>query len=179
MKNLNAYGNGGAVVTDDLRLLQFARAWTNNGKPTHATIGTNSRMSEIECAQMMVKTAYLDEWQLRRKNIAAHWWTRLVDDSRVRCLIDYTNFYNHSFHKFVIDVDDRDLLQRKLADQGIETRVHYKHPLHELDAYQQYAGPSILSAASSLSRRVLSLPIYPELTDQEVEYVIDSVLNCV
>ena len=180
MKNLNNYGNGGAVVTNDRNLSDYARNWTDNGKKSnHAQTGTNSRMSEVDCTQMMVKTAYLDEWQLRRKKIAAHWWTRLADDLRVRCLIDYTNFDTHSFHKFVIDVDDRDVLQRKLADQGIETRVHYKHPLHELDAYQQYAGPSILSAASSLSRRALSLPIYPELTDLEVDYIIDSVLACV
>jgi dTDP-4-amino-4,6-dideoxygalactose transaminase len=177
MKNLNAYGNGGAIVTDDLRLLQFAREWTNNGKPTHATIGTNSRMSETECAQMMVKTRYIDTWQSRRRTITQYWVERLKN-SGIRTLIDNSNFETHCYHKFVIDVDNRDILARNLEIKGIETRVHYREPLHELPAYSQYPGPGLLSSSSALSRRVLSLPIYPELTDLEVEYVIDAVLDC-
>jgi dTDP-4-amino-4,6-dideoxygalactose transaminase len=169
MKNLNAYGNGGAVVTDDIDLLEFAREWTNNGKPKHSNIGTNSRMSEIESAQ-------IDDWQKRRKNIALYWLGRLKNTG-IRSLIDAQNFETHCCHKFVIDVDARDILQHNLEIKGIETRIHYKEPLHELPAYADYAGPDILSVASALSRRVLSLPIYPELSDLEVEYIIDSVLD--
>jgi dTDP-4-amino-4,6-dideoxygalactose transaminase len=176
MKNLNAYGNGGAVVTDDMDLLEFAREWTNNGKPQHSTIGTNSRMSETESAQMMVKTRYIDAWQARRKNIALYWTGRLKN-SGIRSLIDVNNFETHCYHKFVIDADARDILARNLNIKGIETRIHYKEPLHELPAYSAYTGPDILSVASALSRRVLSLPIYPELSDLEVEYIIDSVLD--
>ena len=177
MKNLNAYGNGGAVVTDDIDLLEFAREWCNNGKPNHTSIGTNSRMSEVDCAQMMVKTKYIDAWQARRKNISLYWMGRLKNTG-IRSLIDVHNFETHCYHKFVIDVDNRDILQRNLAIKGIETRVHYKEPLHELPAYSDYHGPDILSVASALSRRVLSLPIFPELSDLEVEYIIDSVLDC-
>ena len=179
MKNLNNYGNGGAVVTDDRNLSDYARNWTNNGKKSnHAHTGTNSRMSEVDCAQMMIKTAHLDEWQARREKIARHYMDAF-GTAPFRCLIDNSNVSAHCFHKFVIDTDNRDQLQATLRSAGIETRVHYKHPLHELDAYQQYAGPSILSAASSLSRRCLSLPIYPELTDLEIDYIIDSLLDCV
>jgi dTDP-4-amino-4,6-dideoxygalactose transaminase len=177
MKNLNAYGNGGAVITDDMDLLEFAREWTNNGKPKHTTIGTNSRMSETESAQMLVKTRYIDAWQLRRKTIAKYWMERLKKSS-IRTLIDNSNFETHCYHKFVIDVDNRDIVARNLAIKGIETRVHYREPLHELSAYADYTGPDMLSVASALARRVLSLPIYPELSDLEVEYVIDSVLDC-
>ena len=177
MKNLNAYGNGGAVVTDDMDLLEFAREWTNNGKPVHTNIGTNSRMSEIECAQMLVKTQHIDAWQARRKTIALYWMGRLKN-SGIRSLIDNNNSETHCYHKFVIDVDARDIVARNLNIKGIETRVHYKQPLHELPAYASYIGPDILSVASSLSRRVLSLPCYPELTDLEVEYIIDSVVDC-
>ena len=176
MKNLNAYGNGGAVVTDDIDLLEFAREWCNNGKPNHTSIGTNSRMSEVDCAQMMVKTKYIDAWQARRKNISLYWMGRLKNTG-IRSLIDVHNFETHCYHKFVIDVDNRDILQRNLAIKGIETRVHYKEPLHELPAYADYAGPNILSVASALSRRVLSLPLYSELSDLEVEYIIDLVLD--
>lgn len=176
MKNLNSYGNGGAVVTDDLDLLQFAREWCNNGKPGHANIGTNSRMSEIDSAQMMIKTGHIDTWQKRRENIARYWIGRLKNTG-IRTLIDSTNIDTHAIHKFVIDVDHRDILQRNLALKHIETRIHYKQPLHELSAYSEYFGPDILSVASALSRRVLSLPCYPELTDLEVEYIIDQVLG--
>jgi dTDP-4-amino-4,6-dideoxygalactose transaminase len=176
MKNLNCYGNGGAVVTDDIDLLEFAREWCNNGKPQHNSIGTNSRMSEIDCAQMMVKTRYINEWQQRRGKIARYWMDRLKNTG-IRSLIDAGNIDTHAFHKFVIDVDHRDILQRNLNLKHIETKIHYREPLHELPAYSTFNGPDILSVASALSRRVLSLPIYPELTDLEVEYIIDQVLD--
>jgi dTDP-4-amino-4,6-dideoxygalactose transaminase len=134
-------------------------------------------MSEVESAQMLIKTRYIDSWQARRKTIALYWMGRLKN-SNIRSLIDTNNFETHAYHKFVIDADARDILARNLNIKGIETRVHYKQPLHELPAYANYTGPDILSVASSLSRRVLSLPCYPELTDLEVEYIIDSVLDC-
>jgi dTDP-4-amino-4,6-dideoxygalactose transaminase len=177
MKNLNAYGNGGAVVTDDIDLLEYAREWINNGKPRHTNIGTNSRMSEVDCAQMMIKTQHIDAWQERRRNICLYWSGRLKNTG-IRSLITAQNFETHAYHKFVIDVDSRDILARNLEIKGIETRVHYREPLHELTAYADYHGPDILSVASSLSRRVLSLPLYPELSDLEVEYIIDQVIDC-
>ena len=177
MKNLNAYGNGGAVVTDDIDLLEYAREWINNGKPRHTMIGTNSRMSEIDSAQMLVKTQYLDDWQARRRNISLYWVGRLKN-TNIRSLITAQNFETHAYHKFVIDIDSRDIVARNLELKGIETRVHYREPLHELPAYADHTGPNILSVASALSRRVLSLPLYPELTDLEVEYIIDQVLDC-
>ena len=176
MKNLNCYGNGGAIVTEDIDLLEFARNYRNNGRPGGYSIGTNSRMSEVDCAQMMVKTKYIDEWQERRKKIALYWMGRLKG-SGIRTFIDNNNFQTHAFHKFVVDVDQRDILQRNLALKKIETKIHYEQPLHELPAYEKYSGPDILSVASAMSRRVLSLPFYPELSDLEVEYIIDQVLT--
>ena len=179
MKNLGNYGNGGAVVTNDVNLIEYARAWRDNGKSNHQQIGTNSRMSEIDCAQMLVKTKYVDQWQQRRREIATYWVDRLKK-SNARSLVDDSNIDNHCFHKFVIEVDNRDGLKETLALNNIETRVHYEKPLHELGVFRQFPGPDpMFSSASALSRRVLSLPLYPELTDLEVEYVINSVLSCV
>jgi len=179
MKNLGNYGNGGAIVTDDQELLNYARGWTDNGKSTgHAEVGTNSRMSEVDCAQLLVKAKYINDWQARRRYIA-HYWMYKFKDSPVRCLINETNFDTHSFHKFVVEIDNRDEVAKKLKERGIETKVHYAHPLHELPAYQHYQGPDMLSAASSLSRRCLSFPIYPELTGDEVEYIASQVLDAV
>lgn len=178
-KNLPNYGNGGAVVTSDLYLAEYARNWCNNGKAGgHSVTGTNSRMSEIDCAQMMVKTRHLDAWQLRRSQIARYWMARLEEKS-IRCLIDDTNFKGHALQKFVIEVDNHSELQQRLAAGQIETKVHYKNPLHELTAYQDFKGPNLLSVSSSLARRCISLPFYPELTDLEADYIIDSVLAAV
>jgi dTDP-4-amino-4,6-dideoxygalactose transaminase len=178
MKNLSAYGNGGAVVTDNEDLANFARGWRDNGKPTHNLTGTNSRMSEVECASLIVKTRYLDQWQRRRSVISRHYRERL-EGGNLRCLIDKTNMYDHANHKFVIEVNDRDQLQQRLKLVGVETKVHYEKPLHEISVYRQYPGPDILGASSSLSRRCLSLPIYPELTDSEVDFISDQVLSFV
>lgn len=177
MKNLPAYGNGGAVVTDDREIFDFVRAWRDNGKTTHNETGTNSRMSELDCAHMLVKARHIDAWQVRRSSIAGYWRERLRNTD-IRCLIDQDNYHNHAYHKFVIDISNRDILQKNLAIRKIETKVHYVQPLHEIGTFRNYSGPDILSCASALSRRVLSLPIYPELTDLEVEYVIDQVLDC-
>ncbi len=177
MKNLPCYGNGGAVITNDSDLLHWVRAWRDNGKSTHNDTGTNSRMSEIDCAHMMVKTRHIDTWQIRRAKIAGYWRERLKNTD-VRCLIDQDNEHDHAYHKFVIDINNRDILQKNLAIRKIETKIHYVQPLHEIGLFRAYQGPDILSCASALSRRALSLPIYPELTDLEVEYVIDQVTDC-
>lgn len=178
MKNLACYGNGGAVVTNDSSLYRWVKSWKNNGKPTNHDIGTNSRMSEVDCALMLVKSRYIDDWQKRRGDIATYWRDRFRD-SAVRCLINRDNYHDHGYHKFVIDANQRDDLQKNLAVRGIDTRIHYAQPLHEIDIYRQWPGPDILSKSSALARRVLSLPFYPELTDLSVEYIADQVLECV
>jgi len=174
-KNFANFGNGGAVVTNSRDLEDFARDWISNGKcGGDSEFVTNSRMSEVDCAQMMIKTKYLNGWQQRRREIVRYWIDQLAE-SPVRCLIDETNFETHCYHKFVLDVDDRNTLRQKLEADGITTKIHYDRPLHEESRYIYTPGPDMLSAASSLARRGLSLPIYPELTDSEVEYIVNQV----
>ena len=134
-------------------------------------------MSELDCALLMVKSRHLDDWQDRRSKIAEYWITRLKQ-AGIRTLIDRDNAHDHSFHKFVIEVDKRDILKENLKLRKIETRVHYNLPLHEMGVYRQWPGPDFMCCASALSRRVLTLPFYPELSDLEVEYVIDQVIDC-
>jgi len=180
-KNLSNYGNGGAVVTNDEWLNAFMRAERNNGKDSGAKqslTGTNSRMSEVDCAQLLIKTKYIDQWQKRRAEIASYWIDKFSSKQDIRCLIDQSNFDTHCFQKFVIDVDYRDRLQSRLHEKNIETKSHYPVPLHEMPAYAGRTKDSAM-VASSLCRRVLSLPIYPELSDSEVEYISDQVITCV
>ena len=176
IKNLNCYGNGGAVITNDLALLEYARMWRNNGKPNYHYTGTNSRISEVDAAQLLIKTRHINDWQSRRASISKYWIDRLKR-TKIRSLIDSSNVETHAFHRFVVELDQRDILQKNLAIKGIETRIHYKEPLHELPAFNGCTGPDVLSVASALSRRVLSLPLYPELTDLQVEYIIDQVID--
>ena len=176
-KNLPNYANGGAVVTNNLDLMEFARTWRSNGRPDHAVFGSNSRMSEVDCKQLLIKTQYLDKWQQRRKIIAKH-WIDIFTDAGIKCLIDDSNFRSHGFQKFVIDIDHRNHIQEKLALRKIETKIHYEQSIFELPAYAYFnVGNPFLSNSASLSRRVLSLPFYPELTDLEVEYIADQVLR--
>lgn len=176
VKNLANYGNGGAIVTNDGNFASWIKSYRNNGKNS-SDYGTNSRMSEIDCAQLMVKANYIDQWQTRRGVIADHYISRL--GRQVRCLIDSNNRRSHGLQKFVIEVDQRDRSQSRLTDRGIETRVHYSEMLNELPAFQIWPGPGQDSEAYRLSQRVISLPLYPELTDNEVDIIADEVLSCV
>lgn len=178
MKNLPNYGNGGAVVTDDLSLCEFARRYRNNGKYSHEITGTNSRMSEIDCAQLLIKARHVDTWQKRRIVIATY-WCEIFAKHNIRCFVDQSHIRTHGLQKFVLDLDNRDTVKDLLALRKIETRVHYSRPLFELPAYQHLPHPGFLSCASALSRRVLSLPFYAELSDLEVEYIAEQVVSVV
>lgn len=173
-KNLPASGNGGAVITSDKDFAEWCRSQRRHALPNHATAGTNSRMSELDCAHLLVRTQHLDAWQSRRRTIA-HYYRGRLQGLPLRCLINDDNLHAHCFHKFVIDLDARDHLYAHLARVGIETRVHYAEPVSDLGIMRQFTAPDMMSHAHALSRRVLSLPIYPELTDSEVEYVTDQV----
>jgi dTDP-4-amino-4,6-dideoxygalactose transaminase len=140
--------------------------------------GSNVRMSELDCATLHVKAKYIDTWQKKRKNIAEY-WLQGFKEHKIRVILDSKSLDSHALHKFVIDIDNRDKVRDKLANKLIETRIHYEHPLHELNKFHMYKGPDLISKASVLSRRVLSLPLYPELTDLEVEYIMESVIKCV
>lgn len=170
MKNLPANGNGGAIVTDDRELANYANEWKNNGKPAHRRIGTNSRMSELDCAHMMVKTRYIDQWQSRRQDIAQFWIEQLAG-TEYKVLVEDQS--KHALHKFVICTENRDKVKKRLAVRKIDTKIHYEEPLHEKGYYRVLDGPDLMSISSVLARSVLSLPIYPELTDLEVEYIIE------
>ena len=174
-KNLPSSGNGGAIVTNDTAFNDWIREYQNHGKPSHITVGTNSRMSELDCAHLLVRSKYLNQWQVRRKEIVRMYNTAF-SGTNIESLI-HTNVVNdHACHKYVIAVDDRDALQIKLHYDKIRCKIHYEEPLHEVNCFRNRSKLDMLSKASILSRKVLSLPLFPELTNNEVEYVIERVL---
>lgn len=174
-KNLPNYGSGGMLLTDDGETYRLLKDLRNNGKSTgHETPGTNSQMSEADCAQMLVKLKYFDEWQRRREQIAEYYTANLpswVDTPKV------TEGATHAWHKYVIRVQDRESLLMHLSLQGVQTKVHYELPLYEYPVgypFINYAA-DFYREASAFCSECLSLPIYPELSDAEVEYVVKSV----
>jgi dTDP-4-amino-4,6-dideoxygalactose transaminase len=163
MKNLPNYGSGGMVLTDDDLLANEIRNFKDNGKLSGFQIpGTNSKMNEADCAAMMVKLGHFDAWQARRAEIAEYYDSRLAD---YVSLPQINPRVTPSWHKYVIQTPERDALQQYLFDHGVETKIHYAEPF------------APLSNAIYLCDRVLSLPIYPEMTDSEVETVAELVIS--
>jgi len=172
-KNLPATGNGGAVVTNNLYIHDFIKNYKNNGKgKSFFTTGTNSKMSELDCAHLLVRANYIDQWQERRKQIRLY-YIEAFKDLPIRCLSE--GFDKHADQKFVIYTDQQKILHQEMNYNGIETKIHYDQPLSELPIAKDLVKPDMMSVSTMLSRGVLSLPIYPELTDNEVEYIADKV----
>lgn len=172
-KNLPNYGSGGMVLTDDSGIASQIINFKDNGKQSsHWLAGTNSKMSEADCSQMLVKLKYFDQWQTRRAKIAAYYTDSLRD---VVSVPEYSADVIPSWHKYVITtVNGRDELARKLAKYGVETKMHYKTLLSDMKVFR-YSSETSFPAADLIANTALSLPIYPELQDLEVEHVVASV----
>jgi dTDP-4-amino-4,6-dideoxygalactose transaminase len=173
-KNLPAYGSGGMVLTDDVGVFENCLSLRDNGKyHDHTVSGTNSKISEADAAQLLVKLQYFDGWQARRREIAEYYSDQLTGyvtvppiDARVE----------PAWHKFVIHSAHRTRIRKSLENAGIETRVHYSRPLNLNSIGFAYdRGLLATEGAEEFGRTCLSLPIYPELTDVEVETVVDQV----
>lgn len=174
-KNLPSSGNGGAIVTNRDDLYNFVTTAKNNGKPNHTISGTNSKMSELECAHMLVRTGYIDEWQRSRRYIR-HFYLQEFNELPIRCLSK--DFVLHADQKFVIYTEDRDRLLQYLIDNGIEAKIHYPYTLSELPISNDpriISKPDLTSTSIHLVRGLISLPLYPELTSNEVEYIVSKV----
>jgi dTDP-4-amino-4,6-dideoxygalactose transaminase len=171
-KNLNASGNGGAIVTNDEHLYLYASSYKDNYKPYFQEIGTNSKMSELDCAHLMVRIRYIDQWQERRAKIAK-FWNESFEHLPLNCLSREPG--PHAHQKYVLYLDQRNSLHTHLMLNGISSKIHYEYVLGDLPSASNLPKPDMLSMSVMLSRGVLSLPIYPELTDLEVEYISDKV----
>ena len=174
-KNLPNYGSGGMILTDNIDIYETCSGLRNNGKTSmHDLPGTNSKMSESDCAQLLVKLNYFDVWQRRRTAIADYYTEQLYQ------YVDFpvpTTGTTHAWHKYVIQTPVRGDLQARLSYSGIETRTHYDTALYDHGVGYPYTdyGKTLYSETSRFTRECLSLPIHPELTDAEVEHVAQSI----
>jgi dTDP-4-amino-4,6-dideoxygalactose transaminase len=173
-KNLGAYGDAGAMVTNDDKIAEKARMISQHGqkgKHNHIIEGRNSRLDGLHAAILSVKLPHLDSWNSLRIQHAKTYKTILSDISGVEVPIIPSDF-KHVFHLFVIQVDNRSKVIEKLKAAEIETAIHYPSALPLLPAYNKknYSDKDFPIAAFQ-AERILSLPMYPELSKSKIEYV--------
>ncbi|HEY2987960.1 MAG TPA: DegT/DnrJ/EryC1/StrS family aminotransferase [Candidatus Binatia bacterium] len=171
-KNLGAYGEGGALVTDDDRIAEFARSLRTHGETSryaHDHIGYNYRMDGFQGAVLRIKLKHLDRWTARRREIAALYRKELAgarlampqDDARAESV----------YHLFVVYVENRDQVRAALEAQGVQTAIHYPKPVHLQKAYAWLGHePGSFPNTELACHRVLSLPLFPEMTDEQAQY---------
>jgi len=171
-KNLGAYGEGGALTTNDERLAQHARVLRHHGETSryvHAHVGYNYRMDGFQGAVLRVKLRHLEAWTARRREIARLYRAQLAGTG-VRLPEDRAGD-DCVYHLFVAWVDQRDAVRAALAERGVDTAIHYPHPLHLQAAYAGLGyAPGSFPHAERAAAQVLSLPLFPEMSDEQVIY---------
>ena len=182
-KNLGAFGEAGAVVTDDdaaARRMRCLRDHAQDGRHHHVEVGYNARMEGLQGAVLDVKLRHLDEWNAARRRNAAR-LSELLDGTPGLQLPTAASPDAHAWHLYVVLVEDgvREGLLQKLAERGVAAGVHYPTLVPFQPAYEHLGyRPGQLPVAEDVARRCLSLPMYPELTDMQIEYVAESVKEC-
>lgn len=175
-KNLGALGDGGAVVTADGTIaerLRLLRQYGQSDRYLHVARGVNSRLDELQAAVLRVKLPHLQGWTRRRAEIAAV-YTEALEGTSVRPLARLAGSV-HAFHLFVVRAPNRARFQAELERRGVGTLIHYPVPIHGHESYGALAeGPVSLANAEAVCNEVVSLPLYPQLTDAEVTHIAHS-----
>lgn len=177
-KNLGALGDAGAVTTNDDTLAEAVRAIANYGsteKYINKYKGLNSRLDEMQAAILNIKLKYLDKENQRRREIAECYCNTITNPYIIIPAIPEDK-NSHVWHLFVIRSKEREKLQQHLIDNGIQTLIHYPIPPHRQEAYKEYNSLQ-LPITEQIHNEVLSLPISPVLTDDEVKTIVSAINN--
>lgn len=174
-KNLGAMGDAGAVITDDYEVANIVRALGNYGsskKYQHDYRGVNSRLDELQAAILSVKLKYLSNWTKERKRIAEFYYQNIKNNKII--LPKYTE--DNVYHIFPVLCIERDLLQDYLKSKGIHTLIHYPKAIHLQKAYEDLGyKQGDFPIAETICNRELSIPLYPGLSEEEIDYIINSI----
>lgn len=173
-KNLGAFGEGGGITTDDDSLAEKVRMLRDHGMPEkykHSLVGYNERMDGIQGAVLDVKLKYLDRWNSARRSHSATYRKLLSKDPRVKLFSEYSD-REQNYHLFVIRVPNRDKVQQNLKAKGIATGIHYPIPIHLQKAYAGMGWKKgDFPIAEKLAGEILSLPMFAEMTEEQVKEV--------
>ncbi|MFT4535715.1 MAG: UDP-2-acetamido-2-deoxy-ribo-hexuluronate aminotransferase [Saprospiraceae bacterium] len=180
-KNLGAYGDGGALYTNDLALGEKMRMIANHGqgkKYVHDIIGCNSRLDSIQAAILDVKLNHLDEYCSARQEVADRYDLAFVNIEQLQTP-KRMPYSTHVFHQYTLRVKDgrRDELKSYLSEKGIPSMIYYPIPLYKQEAFKPFTDVDFLPVTEQLCKEVISLPIHTEMSVEEVKYVSDAVLS--
>jgi dTDP-4-amino-4,6-dideoxygalactose transaminase len=181
-KNLGAAGDAGAVTTSDDRLAELVRRLRVHGSTVtyhHDRVGGNFRMDAVQAAVLTAKLPRLSAWNERRRAIAQRYGARFAEAARAGRIgvPAEASGRRHVYHQYVVRVPDRDSVRRRLTERGVATSVFYPIPLHLQDCFRDLGGrEGDFPQAEKAAREVLALPMFPQLTDDEVERVADAVV---
>jgi len=179
-KNLGAYGDGGAVTSDDPRLIERVKELREGGHPgamRSRTAGRNSRLDELQAAALRVKLRHLAGWNRRRRGLARAYRERLARaGSRLILPPARGGAGSHVYHLFVVRHPRRERLRARLAARGVETMIHYPFLLHRQPLFRR-RGQAALPIAEGLAGEIFSLPLYPQLTADELRAVAEAILD--
>lgn len=183
-KNLGSFGDGGMLITNDAEIAQKVRTLRNYGAPSkylHAEIGTNSRLDNLQAAVLNIKLPYLEKWN-RDRNLAAQHYNILLKPLKNQGIVPIHNHSSsgHIYHLYVIRITEisainRNTIQDKLAGEGIQTAIHYPIPCHLQPAYQNLGNPGDFPNTETLCQQILSLPMYPGLSNTQIERVVRAI----
>jgi len=177
-KNLGAYGEGGIAVTNKRGVATQIQLLRNHGSSSryyHTVLGTNSRLDEIQAAILRIKLRYLEQWNIRRRALALEYNKRLAQFKDVITPVERAHAM-HVYHLYVVRAPHRDELLEWLSRQGVGANVHYPVPIHLQEATKHLGHkPGDFPEAEKASQEILSLPIYPELGIDEVNYICQSI----
>lgn len=172
-KNLGAIGDAGAMVTADPSLAEVCRQIASHGQITrnkHVRLGRNSRMDTLQAAVLQHKLSFLEAWNARRRVLAAR-YTDALKGLPIQLPVEKADFH-HVYHLYVIQSERRDWLMDALAKMGVGTAKHYPEAVADMPVFRQYKQDDT-PVASKQASQLLSLPLYPELQDDEQSYVIE------
>ena len=179
-KNLGAYGEAGAAITGNRELAEKIRQLRDHGqtrKYHHAVIGWNGRMDGIQGAVLSVKLKYLARWTEARRNVAEQYGRLLRDFDAVIIPVEM-DYAKHVYHIYPVRVKNRDEVAARLANRGITCMIHYPVPIHLQEAYRHFGlQKGSFPVSERCAEEFLSLPMFPELTGEQVEYVVQELRN--
>jgi dTDP-4-amino-4,6-dideoxygalactose transaminase len=181
MKIAGAFGSGGAVITNNPKIAARVKRLRYHGRDksrTYQELGYNSQIAAIQAAIVKFKLDHLEEWTKQRQQIAQQYTTALEKIPTMTAPRELPGS-NHVFHKYVLNSgQERDHLREHLALAGIETMIHYSSSLNKEPVFSKYLEPeSSFPEAERIGKETLSLPIYPELTNSEVNYICERITN--